>query len=74
VIAYLLKRLGLVIPIALAVSAVCFSLVYLAPGDPLSAIVPSDASRELIEQRRSTLDKPTCSTRSGSAARPGPRH
>jgi peptide/nickel transport system permease protein len=60
VFAYLLKRLGLVIPIALAVSAVCFSLVYLAPGDPLSAIVPSDASIELIDQLKKEygLDKP----------------
>ena len=59
-IVYLLKRLGLVVPIALAVSAVCFSLVYLAPGDPLSAIVPSDASIELIDQLKKEygLDKP----------------
>jgi peptide/nickel transport system permease protein len=42
------------------VSAVCFSLVYLAPGDPLSAIVPSDASIELIDQLKKEygLDKP----------------
>jgi peptide/nickel transport system permease protein len=60
VFTYLLKRLGLVVPIALAVSAVCFSLVYLAPGDPLSAIVPSDASKELIDQLKKEygLDKP----------------
>ena len=38
----------------------CFSLVYLAPGDPLSAIVPSDASQELIEtlKKEYGLDKP----------------
>jgi len=55
---YLLKRLIYAIPIALAVSAVCFSLVYLAPGDPLSAIVPSDAvSFTLLqEQLESVLD------------------
>jgi peptide/nickel transport system permease protein len=60
VLIYLLKRLIYAIPIALAVSAVCFSLVYLAPGDPLSAIVPSDASTELIEQLKKEygLDKP----------------
>jgi peptide/nickel transport system permease protein len=57
---YLLKRLLYAIPIALAVSAVCFSLVYLAPGDPLSAIVPSDASKEMIEELKKEygLDKP----------------
>ena len=57
---YLLKRLGLVIPIAISVTVVCFSLVYLAPGDPLSAILPSDASIELIEKLKKEygLDKP----------------
>jgi peptide/nickel transport system permease protein len=57
---YLLKRLGLVIPIALSVTVVCFSLVYLAPGDPLSAILPSDASIELIDKLKKDygLDKP----------------
>lgn len=59
-IAYLLKRLGLVAPIALAVSVVCFALVYLAPGDPLSAVVPSDASKEMIEELKKEygFDKP----------------
>ena len=59
-IAYLLKRLGLVVPIALAVSVVCFALVYLAPGDPLSAIVPSDASKEMIDELKKEygFDKP----------------
>jgi len=45
---YLLRRVLYVIPIALAVSAVCFSLVFLAPGDPLSAVIPPDATAELI--------------------------
>jgi peptide/nickel transport system permease protein len=60
VIAYLLKRLGLVVPIALAVSVVCFALVYLAPGDPLSAVVPSDASKEMIDELKKEygFDKP----------------
>ncbi len=59
-IAYLLKRIGLVVPIALAVSVVCFALVYLAPGDPLSAVVPSDASKEMIEELKKEygFDKP----------------
>ena len=47
---YVLKRILYVIPIALAVSAVCFSLVFLAPGDPLSAVLPPDATTELIER------------------------
>jgi peptide/nickel transport system permease protein len=57
---YFIKRLLLVIPIAISVTIVCFSLVYLAPGDPLSAILPSDASTELIESLKKEygLDKP----------------
>ena len=57
---YILKRLLYVIPIALAVSAVCFSLVFLAPGDPLSAILPPDATNELIEKLKVDygFDKP----------------
>ncbi len=57
---YILKRLLYVVPIALAVSAVCFSLVFLAPGDPLSAILPPDATNELIEKLKADygFDKP----------------
>ena len=57
---YILRRLLYAIPIALAVSAVCFSLVYIAPGDPLNAIVPADASQELIDtlKKEYGLDKP----------------
>ena len=57
---YILRRLAYAIPIALAVSAVCFSLVYIAPGDPLNAIVPADASQELIDtlKKEYGLDKP----------------
>jgi peptide/nickel transport system permease protein len=46
---YVLKRLIDSIPIALSVSAITFSLVYLAPGDPISAIAPSDAPEEVIQ-------------------------
>ena len=57
---YILRRLLYAIPIALAVSAVCFSLVYIAPGDPLNAIVPADASQELIDtlKKEYGLDQP----------------
>lgn len=49
-----------VIPIALAVSAVCFSLVYLGPVSPLEAVLPGDASQELIEKLKADygFDKP----------------
>lgn len=42
------QRFLYALPIALGVSMVCFSLVYLAPGDPLQAILPADASADAI--------------------------
>ncbi len=44
----ILRRLVYALPIALGVSIVCFSLVYLAPGDPLQTILPADASADTI--------------------------
>ena len=35
---YILRRILYAIPIAFGVSVVCFSLVYLAPGDPLQTV------------------------------------
>lgn len=57
---YLARRLLYVLPIALAVSLVCFMLVHIAPGDPINAIVPADAPGDLVEQIRKDygLDKP----------------
>lgn len=59
-LAYLFRRLLYVIPIALAVSAVCFSLVFLGPVDPIKAVLPPDASLELIEKLKADygFDKP----------------
>ena len=45
---YILKRLLYAVPIALSVTLFSFLLVYLAPGDPLNAIAPSDAPAEVI--------------------------
>ena len=47
-IGYILRRILFAIPIALGVSIVCFSLVYLAPGDPLQTVLPPDATAETI--------------------------
>ena len=57
---YIVKRLLYAIPIALSVTLVSFMLVYLAPGDPLNAIAPSDAPVEVIQALKSAygLDKP----------------
>jgi peptide/nickel transport system permease protein len=46
--AIIFRRLFYAIPIALGVSVVCFSLVYLAPGDPLQTILPADATADTI--------------------------
>ncbi len=57
---YLLKRVFYALPIALAVSIVCFMLVQLAPGDPINAIVSPDTPADLVDQvrREYGLDKP----------------
>lgn len=51
-IAFIAKRLLLVIPVVLAVALVCFLLVHIAPGDPLVSVLPPDASASLAEQMR----------------------
>jgi peptide/nickel transport system permease protein len=47
---YLLRRLAYTLPIAIGVSIVCFALIHLAPGDPLSAVIPEGASNEAVAQ------------------------
>ncbi|WP_270936981.1 ABC transporter permease [Falsiroseomonas oryzae] len=49
---YALRRVLYAVPIALAVSLVCFLLVHIAPGDPVSAIAPADAPAEVVAQIR----------------------
>ncbi len=41
---YIARRILLAIPIALGVTMICYGLVYLAPGDPISALLPPDAT------------------------------
>jgi peptide/nickel transport system permease protein len=57
---YILRRILYAVPIAFGVSVVCFSLVYIAPGDPLQTVVPPDATAETIEiiKRAYGFDKP----------------
>jgi len=47
---YVLRRLLYALPIAFGVSLVCFTLVHLAPGDPIDSIIPEGASEEAIAQ------------------------
>lgn len=49
---YLLRRLAYTVPIAIGVSVICFALIHLAPGDPLSAVIPEGASPEAVAQIR----------------------
>lgn len=57
---YIIYRIIYVIPIAFGVSLLCFALVHLAPGDPVSAVVPADAPKEAVEALKKAygFDKP----------------
>jgi peptide/nickel transport system permease protein len=49
---YLFKRITYTLPVALGVSVVCFMLVHIAPGDPLTSVLPPDASAQLQQEMR----------------------
>lgn len=57
---YVLRRLLFGIPTLLGVTIIVFSLLHLAPGDPISAMVPSDAPLELVQmiRRQMGFDQP----------------
>lgn len=57
---YILKRLIYTLPVAFGVSVVCFLLVHIAPGDPLTSVLPPDASLQLQQQMRAIygFDRP----------------
>ncbi|MFZ5732034.1 MAG: ABC transporter permease [Pseudomonadota bacterium] len=59
-LAYTIRRIVYVIPIVVGVALICFLLVHLAPGDPLVAVLPADASQELEAQLRKAygFDRP----------------
>ncbi len=59
-LALIVRRFLYALPIAVGVTVVCFSLVHLAPGDPLNAVVGPDASAEVVAQlkRAYGFDKP----------------
>lgn len=59
-IAYIAHRILYVLPIALGVTLFVFSLVHLAPGDPLSAVVAPDTPREVVERLKADygFDRP----------------
>jgi peptide/nickel transport system permease protein len=57
---YILRRLIYTIPIIIGVTLVCFSFIHLAPGDPINAVLPENASAELVAQIKAAygFDKP----------------
>jgi peptide/nickel transport system permease protein len=58
--AYIAKRVLYMLPVALGVSLICFLLVHIAPGDPLTSVLPPDASAEMQAEMRHLygFDKP----------------
>ena len=59
-LAYIVKRIVYVTPVALGVSIICFMLVHLAPGDPLTSVLPIDATAEQQAEMRAIygFDRP----------------
>src|SRR5919198_1675719 len=57
---YVARRLVLTIPTLLGASIIVFAMVHLAPGDPIAAILPVDASKQQIEDIKKAygFDKP----------------
>jgi len=57
---YIVRRLLLSIPTLLGVTVIVFSLMHLAPGDPISAMLPPDAPQEVVQMIRQQMgfDRP----------------
>ncbi len=55
VIPYIIRRLLLLVPVLLIVGVIVFLLVHLAPGDPASTMLGSDATTEQKEALREQL-------------------
>ena len=56
---FVLRRIAYVLPIAIGVSLICFALVYLAPGDPASAMIPDNTPPDVAADSAAYgFDKP----------------
>src|SRR5437773_2956381 len=57
---YVARRLVLAVPTLLGASIIVFAMVHLAPGDPIAAVLPVDASKEQIEEIKKSygFDRP----------------
>ena len=54
-LAYILRRLGLLVPVLLVVGIVVFALVHLTPGDPAAVILGDSATPEQVEALQDQL-------------------
>ncbi|MGH7194756.1 MAG: ABC transporter permease, partial [Candidatus Saccharimonadales bacterium] len=56
----IVRRVLYALPIAIGVTIICFSLVHLAPGDPVSAVAGPDAPADVVAslKRAYGFDKP----------------
>ena len=59
-VAYIIRRIILIIPIVLGVTLVSFIILHSIPGDPAEVIAGMDGSKEILEKIRADLglDKP----------------
>ncbi|HYB43909.1 MAG TPA: ABC transporter permease [Candidatus Methylomirabilis sp.] len=57
---YVIRRLLLAVPTLVGASLIVFAMVHLAPGDPISAVMPADSSPADIQAARKALgfDRP----------------
>jgi peptide/nickel transport system permease protein len=57
---YAARRILYAVPIAIGVTVICFSLVFLAPGDPIQMLLAPDASQQDVEYLKKLygFDKP----------------
>lgn len=54
-VAYVVRRVLLLIPMAIGMIVVTFGLLLLVPGDPAAVLLGPEASREMIDNLRGTL-------------------
>lgn len=54
-IAYIIRRLALVLPVMLIVGTITFLLVHLTPGDPAAVMLGSEATPEQVERLQDEL-------------------
>ena len=52
---YILKRIGMLIPVLLGVSFVIFTLMHYAPGDPVRMLLGNSATNEQVEAIRESM-------------------